>query len=199
MTRSHFIAVTGLLLGTAMGASAASDAKTASAPLTTSAARETDAIPLPPERVETFSPNREFTLVIESPDGWQSSVAIAKFFRASSSGESLLWQSNLPQKYGPRFAIVGNGGQVLLLDEWINVASRNAIWLRTLDTTVVYDFNAVVDLLHLPSRDIVERAAFGWWISGVPSLAETGAAAIVPAAGHRIRIDLDNGQLSLLN
>jgi hypothetical protein len=195
MPHWHFIAVIGLVLGIAIGAGAPSDAALS---VMTLAMGNTDSISLPPERIERYSPNRQFALVIESLDGWRSPVATAKFFRAGPPGEILLWQARLPQEYGPRFAIVGNQGQVLLLDEWINVESKNAIWLRTLHTMVTYDFNAVAALLNLPRRDIVKSAAFGWWISGVPLLAETGAVAIVPSAGHRIRIDLDNGQLSLL-
>lgn len=198
MTRPHLTAVTGLLLGPVTVACASSDPKTASDPLTTLAAQNTDSIPLPPERIETVSPNRKFALLIESIDGWKSRAAVAKFYRAGPSGKTLLWQLLLPQEYGPRFAFVGNEGQVLLLDEWINVESKNAIWLRTLHMEVAYDFNAVAGLLNLPPRDIVGRAAFGWWISGMPSLVEAGAAVIVPAAGLRIRIGLDNGQLSLL-
>jgi hypothetical protein len=188
----------GLIISAAMAATSPSDAKSALGPAARLVAPDTDSIALPPERAETCSPNRQFALVIETPDGWQSRLAVAKLYRVSPSRESLLWQSRLPQEYGPRFAHVGNKGQVLLLDEWINIESRNAIWLRTLQNTVTYDFQAVAGVLNLPARQIVERAAFGWWISAPPSLAESGGPAIVPAAGKLLQIDLDTGGLSIV-
>ena len=37
------------------------------------------------------------------------------------------WERELPQHHGPRQALVTKSGQVLLMDEWINVLSRYAL------------------------------------------------------------------------
>ncbi len=158
-----------------------------------------DLVPFPPPKTESVSPNRQFAFVVQSPDEWKSKYAVGRLFQRNRFGSALVWEEKLPEEYGPRFVVVGNEGQVLLLDEWSNVKSKHALWLRNFRKrlNVSYNFDKVAQVLGSPVASIVAQAKIGWWIAGEPTLDETGNVAIVPTAGKRLRVDLNTGTLSL--
>src|SRR5262245_9840853 len=86
----------------------------------------TDRITLPPASREFTSPSGKFVLVVSTKDSWKSPRATGELFSAGAN-RTLLWSRELPQEYGPRFALVNDQGTVLMLDEWINVNTRYAI------------------------------------------------------------------------
>ena len=156
-----------------------------------------DSITLPPES-QTFV-GGDYQLVISSADGWQTPVAIA----ALSKGDEPLWQKTLPHQYGPRFALVSPLGQVLLLDEHINIASDHAIALINAEgkTIADYSFDDVHRKLQDADRtitraDMVNQAKSGWWISAPPTLIPAGTHAHVETSGTIIQIHLQNGVLT---
>ncbi|MEM8810103.1 MAG: hypothetical protein AAGF01_29135, partial [Cyanobacteria bacterium P01_G01_bin.38] len=109
-----------------------------------------------------------------------------------------LWQQPLPQEYGPRFVSVGAEGEVLLLDEYINVASPYAVMVMDLSGEVVaqHSFDDVQAVVDIPRAEMVEQAETGWWISASPEW-EGDAQVSVATSGKTLVIDLTNGQLSL--
>src|SRR5687768_14460608 len=82
-----------------------------------------DFMPLPPYRTESVSPNGQYVLVVQSRDEWKSKHAVGQLFHETASGRQLIWEKILPQEYGPRYALVGNQGQAIFFDEYINVKS----------------------------------------------------------------------------
>ena len=157
-----------------------------------------DRIPLPPERQEFSSPSSEYSFVISTPDGWRSKRAIAKLFQLRAGTRGLLWKRTLPHEFGPRYVLVGDGGQVLLLDEWINVASRYTVMLLSRNDELIteHDFDAVQRILSVPGADIVRMARSGLWITSAPVLDASGRIASVETGGRVLTIDLTSGRLS---
>jgi hypothetical protein len=94
-----------------------------------------DAIATPPTEQSYLSPNGHYRFEITTPDHWQTQTATGKLYRIQSNQATLLWQSPLPQHYGPRFTVLGPAGQILMLDEAINVASPYAILLLSSEGT----------------------------------------------------------------
>ena len=159
-----------------------------------------DFVPTPPITVQATSPNGSYVFVVHSPDAWQSKHAVGRLFRNTAVvGQQIEWERALPQEYGPRYFLVGNRGQVVLFDEWINVKSRYAVVLihKKRNLEVIHDFEAVALILGMPAADITALATHGWWINGTPSLDPTGTHALVATAGKCLAIDLDTGRLSL--
>ena len=139
-----------------------------------------------------------YTLAIDSPDDWQSRRVRAGLYLGDRGAGRLLWQQDLPHEFGPRHSLVGNGGQVVLIDEAINTASRYAVMVIDRHGTVVatHDFDAVAAVLGLPVAAIVEQARGGsWWVAGAPVLDAATATVRVPAAGRYLGIELDTGRL----
>ena len=77
-----------------------------------------------PSMRQTFT-NGAYQLEIAAKDSWRSPSTIGKLYKDGT----LLWQKDLPHQYGPRFSLVSPSGQVVLFDEYINVASPYAIAL----------------------------------------------------------------------
>ena len=93
------------------------------------------------------SPDGAWRLVIEAVDGWKTAVARARLVSRRADGtEVQAWSRRLPHGYGPRDALVTAGGQTLLVDEWINVRSRQALVLIGVDgqTLATHDHAAIV-------------------------------------------------------
>lgn len=159
----------------------------------------TDYIPLPPVRQEFFSPVRNYLFVLSTPDEWKSKQAIGELFQITEQTHKRLWIRSLPHEYGPRYVLVGNQGQVLLLDEWINVASRFAIMVLNCKNELVaqYDFDALQRFLNVPRAKFPEMARHGLWISSPPVLDASGERAKVRTVGKVLLINLNDGQLSL--
>lgn len=152
----------------------------------------TDRIALPPVR-QTFD-NGPYQLVISTKDQWQTPVTIGQLYE----GSTLRWQTDLPHEYGPRFALISPAGQVLLLDEFINVASPYALTLINPAGEVVVQrsFDNVQKALDISPATLTQQATSGWWISAPPQLNARGDHALVQTGGTTLEIDLTTGELS---
>ena len=160
-----------------------------------------DFVPFPPVKTEAVSPNGQYVLTVESLDGWKTKYAVARLTRRTASGSHQVWEKPLPQEYGPRYALVGDEGQVVLFDESINVSSQYAVMLinENKNIQLSHSFDAVAKVLGVKTSAIVEQAKGGWWISAKPVLDKTGAAAVVGTAGKHLSVDLSTGRLSVLD
>ncbi len=152
----------------------------------------TDRIALPPVR-QTFT-NGPYKLVISAKDQWQTPMTVGQLYE----GSTLRWQKDLPHEYGPRFALISSAGQVLLLDEFINVASPYALTLINPagELVVQRSFDSVQKALDISSATLTQQATSGWWISAPPGLNARGDRALVQTGGTTLEIDLTTGELS---
>ena len=160
---------------------------------TTSETTSLDSLTRPPTR-QTFT-NGAYQLEITAKDSWRSPSTIGKLYRNGT----LLWQKDLPHQYGPRFSMVSPSGQVVLFDEYINVASPYAIALinPTGETTCQYSFDDIKQTLpDVAPADFTRQAASGWWISSLPTLNAAGNFARVETGGTTLELDLATGKLS---
>lgn len=152
-----------------------------------------DSLTWPPMR-QTFT-NGAYQLEIAAKDSWRSPSAIGKLYKNGT----LLWQKDLPHQYGPRFSLVSPSGQVILFDEYINVASPYAIALinPTGETTRQYSFDDIKQALpDVAPADFTQQAASGWWISSLPTLEAAGNLASVETGGTTLELNLATGELS---
>lgn len=158
-----------------------------------------DEMPLPPTEQIRVSDDGQYVLEITALDEWASTNAIASLYRNSNSGgeRELLWQRSLPHSYGPKYALVGNQGQVVMLDEWINVASPYAVMVIDQNDNLLSQtsFDRLQMLLAVPPHQIVDQAMQGWWISAPPKLNTESVAVTVKTAGKQLIIDLTTGEL----
>jgi hypothetical protein len=162
------------------------------------AVNPSDRITLPPTSREFTSPSGKFVFVVSTKDSWKSRRATGELFSAGSN-RMLLWSRELPQEFGPRFALVNDQGTLLMLDEWINVNTQYAILVVDRDNKQVaqHSTDAVQLTLQVPMNQVVQMAAHGWWIQAAPTLVPTGDTALVRTAGKLLAIGLDTGVLSL--
>lgn len=154
----------------------------------------------PPTRQTFTTPSEEgepYRLVIATEDNWRSPLTQAKLFQ----GETILWEIDLPHQYGPKFVLISATGNVLLLDEFINVASPHAITLinKKGQTIAQHGFKDIEAALNLSAADLTKQATTGWWISAAPLLIEDGKCAAVPTAGTLLEINLINGNIGPRN
>ncbi len=164
----------------------------------TAATVVSDSIDLPPVRREFWSPDRQFLLVVESADDWRTLYPRASLLDARSAQRPPLWSRLLQQQFGPRAALVSAQGQVLLVDEWINVTSRWALMLLDARDRVVasYDHDAVVAALGVPAERVMQQARMGPWLAAAPVLAADGRSARIPAGGRTLVVSMATGQLT---
>ncbi|NEO61066.1 MAG: hypothetical protein F6J98_11695, partial [Moorea sp. SIO4G2] len=165
-------------------------------------APDVDRISLPPLQTEFFSPQGDFRFTVSTPDKWKSTQGYGRLVRLMGNVSEIIWEDKLPQEYGPRYLLVGQQGEVLMLDEWINVKSKYAIVVLNPQNELIiqHDFDNVQEILDVPTSEIVQRATGGsWWLSGPPSLDESGSKAYIPTSDQVLKVDLQTGQLSLLN
>lgn len=153
-----------------------------------------DRIAHPPIK-QTFTTTSDqgdaYHLVISAEDDWRSPIAQAKLLQ----GETVLWEESLPHQYGPRFVLIGNNGNVLLLDEFINVASPHAITLinKKGQTIARYGFKDIRSALDLSTDELTKQATAGWWISAAPMLIDAGNCAAVSTGNKLLEINLITG------
>jgi len=116
----------------------------------------------------------DYRFVVTAINQWQTPDAIGQLYQ----GDQLLWEKSLPQQYGPRFVVVGSQGQVLLVDEFINVASPYALMLFGIDgeQVVTHSFEDIQQVLSVSPADLTQQAASGWWVSAEPQLAQVDSA-----------------------
>ncbi|MGB3292173.1 MAG: hypothetical protein WBB01_04155 [Phormidesmis sp.] len=162
-------------------------------------AASTDRLSHPPDR-QTFTTG-PYQFVVTPANQWQTPTATGTLYKA----ESRLWQSNLPHEYGPRFALVSSTGQVLLIDEFINVASPYALTLLDPKGTVIaqHSFDDLKRTLGVSSADLTRQATSGWWISAPPTLSAAadspaipGQRALIQTGGTTLEVDLLTGELN---
>jgi hypothetical protein len=131
---------------------------------------ESDRITLPPERREFHSSNGQWRLRVEALDpGWhKTDVAAELLHGAVASGQSR-WRMPLAHTYGPRDAWVGADGMVLLIDEWINVASQRALVLIAPSgkTLASHGYAAIVAALGTTPAELGRHARRGGWMAGL--------------------------------
>ena len=153
-----------------------------------------DRLTHPPIR-QTFTTGN-YRLVISTEDNWKTPLAQAKLF----NGDKVLWEKALPHQYGPKFVLIGTQGNVLLLDEFINVASPHAITLIDTKGQAIaqHSFKDIQTTLNLSTADLTEQATTGWWISAPPTLTELGNCAIILTGGTTLTIDLETGTIGPL-
>jgi hypothetical protein len=162
--------------------------------------RESDRISLPPLQAEFLSSQGNFRFIVSTRDNWKSKQGRGRLMRQTDGGLEVVWEGLLPQEYGPRYVSIGRQGEVLMLDEWINVKSEYAVVvLNPQNNRVIqHSFDSVQEVLGVSTSAIVQSATGGsWWLSGPPRLDESGSEAYVPTAGTVLRVDLQTGELSL--
>ena len=151
-----------------------------------------DRLAHPPIR-QTFA-DEPYQLVIFAEDSWETPLARAVF----SQSDDILWEKALPHQYGPKFVSISAQGYVLLLDEFINVASPHAITLIDTNGKVVaqHSFKDIERTLQVSAADLTKQATTGWWISAPPVLNPSGDRATVAAGGTLLDINLTTGEIS---
>ena len=144
--------------------------------------------------IEQRFENGDFQLVIRAVDDWDTPRAIAQLYES----DSLRWERPLPHGYGPRYAVVGPQGQVLLLDEYINVASDYAIALFSPQGQQIaqYSFDDIQQKAAVPAAKLTRQATSGWWISAPPPSSAPTNQVIISTGGTTLTIHLLTGELS---
>ena len=96
--------------------------------------------------------------------------------------------------------LVLESGAVVLVDEWINVASRYALMLLSKGgaTLALFGFDDLVRLLNVPRRTVRDHGRLGLWLSADPEVSDDGTAVQFSSAGQRLRLDVADGRLSVL-
>lgn len=157
------------------------------------AAIASDRLTHPPIK-QTFQ-NGPYQLEITAADNWQTPAAIARLTQAGT----LLWEQALPQQYGPRYALISSTGQVILFDEYINVASDYAIALISSsgNLTTQYSFTDIHNTLPTLTRaDLTRQATSGWWLSAAPTLSEPNNTARIQTGGTTLNLNLNTEELT---
>ena len=154
-----------------------------------------DRLAHPPIR-QTFTTS-PYRLVIAAEDNWETPLTKAQLFR----DEILLWENALPHQYGPKLVLISTEGNVLLLDEFINVASPHAITLidSTGSTVAQHSFKDIQIALNLSAADLTKQATTGWWISAPPKLIESANCATIRTGNTTLGIDLSTGTIGQLD
>lgn len=156
-----------------------------------------DALPLPPVLRHTASASGAYHLVLTLTEADGQRSTIASLYAATDNLCQQIWSQPLPHSYGPRLAIVNDRGIVVLLDEWINVASPHAIVVLDSEGAVMaqHSFDDIVAVTRQSRAEVVEQAAQGFWLAGNPEINRAGSRLVVPAAGGLISLDLATGEL----
>ena len=154
-----------------------------------------DRIDVPPIERQFRSLSGGFVLTVNAVDAWKTPFARATLRNAAGAVQ---WEKQLPHHHGPRRALVTAGGRVLLVDEWINVASKYALTLIARDGTTVAAYSAeqVFTALAVPREAITSHARFGPWIAAGPNLSADGRSADFSAGGKRLSLRLSDGRLT---
>jgi len=157
-----------------------------------------DEVPSPPASEEIASPSGSYVLELSAPFDWQTGSPEGALYALTGDSRHLLWQRALPHQWRARFALVSDGGRVLLLDDWWNIPSARAVMVLGRDGAVVAvrGFEEVRAALGVPTPALVEQARHGPWIAGPPRIAAGSEAVRVPAAGKLLVVDLADGSLS---
>jgi len=152
-----------------------------------------DRIQLPPERRVFQSPSSQFNLTLLTDDHWQTRRAIGQLCDHSK----LLWRCPLPQTLGPRHAVVTDHGEVVLIDDWINVPSTHALVLMGSDGHVraSYSIDELIAVLGVSRATVAKHGQLGIWLSAMPQLSTDGILRL-PSSGRTLELRLADGTLS---
>ena len=159
---------------------------------------EADLIDLPPSTRTELSVNRKFEFSVVSTSNWQTPNSRGVLVEINSGKRKIIWQQNLPQQYGPRFILPSDSGQVLLLDDWLNIKSAQAIYIihPFSGSKTAYSFDQIIKQSGFSASTLTAHARYGsWWIAGMPSLEKGGNIAVIPVAKRNIVVDLNTGKL----
>jgi hypothetical protein len=158
-----------------------------------------DRIVLPPEQREVLSPTGRFVLVLATADKWKTPRVSAELYRIRAAQRQLIWKRDLPHYHGPRRVLVSDRGEVLLVDEWINVVSRYALTIIDPENRIVASYKAeqVFTVLDVPLREITSRAKAGPWITDGPVFSPDGKFALITAGGRTLEVRLSDGRLTV--
>jgi hypothetical protein len=163
----------------------------------TSSTQAMDRIKLPPLKQEFFSPQKKYSFVISTLDKWQTEKARGQLYQLTGNNRKLLWSKQLPHIYSPRFVFLGDKGDILLLDEWINQPTSYAIILldKNNKTMLHYSFNSLAILLQTSPDKLAANAKYGTWIMAIPQWDALGKTVVVETFNKTLKIDLENGTL----
>ena len=156
-----------------------------------------DALPLPPALRHGASPSGDYHLVLTLAEAEGRRYTIASLYAATEDLCQQIWSQPLPHSYGPRLALVSDTGTVVLLDDWINVASPRAIVVLNRAGAVMaqHSFDDIVAATGQSRAAVVDQAAQGFWLAGNPEINRAGSHLSIPAAGGQLTLDLTDGEI----
>lgn len=159
----------------------------------------TDVIELPPVYREFASPSTHFVLTIVSDDHWKTSTARAELHERRRGAQRSVWRHTLANIKGPRRAVVTDHGDVILIDDWINSPSQQALSLlnATGKTVATYSFDSLVAILQVSRRDVSSHATLGLWLSAEPTLSANGSTVRFRTADRGLSLRARDGQLTV--
>jgi hypothetical protein len=98
---------------------------------------------------------------------------------------------------GPRFVLIGNQGEIVLIDESLNLITRYAIFLLNHENHLVaqYDFDAVSKTIGIKGSSIVAMAKHGSWITSPPIIHDESQTVVVGVANKMLTISINTGKL----
>jgi hypothetical protein len=158
-----------------------------------------DAIDLPPQSREIFSPRRNISARVFSEDQWKLRIATLEVFANDGAKKTLLWRVQLPHPNGPRFVTVLDSGAVVLIDDWINSPSRQALMVLTPSgkALATYSFEDIVAVLSVSRREVANLAKIGLWQSASADLGQDGKTLLLYSAKKILDLNLIDGSLRL--
>jgi hypothetical protein len=159
-----------------------------------------DRITLPPLQREATSWSGNYAFIVTAEDEWRSSRASGELVRVAAGRRTPAWKISLPEPFGPRFVLLDDRGNVLLVDEWTNTVTRHALVL--FDVTgrerAHYTFDDIRTATGLSGSTIVHMAVHGSWLMSVPALDGAAQTATFTAGGKTLSVSLTDGHLSVI-
>jgi hypothetical protein len=180
--------------GSPHGAPLSSSAPVPDLPRSTSDARV-----LPPLRRDVASASGRFLLVVSSDDQWRTPFARGELFERRQGALQSLWRTDLPHVQGPRWVTVLDSGALILVDDWINSPSEQALTLISPKGHALarYSLDDLIRFLKVPPRRVTDQARHGLWLSTLPLLTGDGKEVEIQSAGKTFWIRLSDGKLRL--
>jgi hypothetical protein len=159
-----------------------------------------DPITLPPDFETRSSASGQYLLELKMRAGGNphAARATASLWELQAPSRKLLWTRELAHRPRPRFVLVGDAGQVVLLDEWLNLRSELAVMLIDKHNRVVavHGLEAVRTALDVPIAALAPRARHGAWMQATPVVKAQADAVEVAAADRVLVISLRDGALT---
>ena len=158
-----------------------------------------DRIELPPGTREFASPGERYVLAVEIQGLPKNKHGSARLYRSTDGRREPVWEARLPHEYGPRYAVVDARGSVLLVDEWINIASRHALVLFDSAGREVahYGFDDIQRVLEVERRGVSAHAKLGVWMTTPPALDGERGVVTIETSGKVLAVRMSDGRLSV--